>query len=325
MKNQPLRVLVPLHHSIVHCSGLGIIKAIALSGISCVVHSLAPSRTVAGLYLVDSYDICPALDDPEYMDWIIEYCREHRIDVIMPDGVDIRRFAGQRDRILKNCGSVVLAQPGPVIDLTENKLSMSVWLKDQGFPHPRFGAGGDAVTLKRLVAEAGFPLIAKPVYGVGSCGVRLIPDERALECPAHDPDMLVQEYVGDEDNEYTVCCFVDKEGVLRGSFIFRRRLWQGVSVSCEVDRNQAVLEAAEKISLSLGARGSINIQMRLHHGVPVCLEVNARFSGTVGMRAKLGFNDVGMSLRHFILGKPCEPMPVIKKGVAIRTFDEVYP
>ncbi len=92
-----------------------------------------------------------------------------------------------------------------------------------------------------------------------------------------------------------------------------------------MDRNADVVAASEAIATRLKARGSLNVQLRIHDGAAVCLEINARFSGTTGMRARLGFNDVEFTLRHYLFNEPAHELPVIDAGIAARYFDELYP
>jgi carbamoyl-phosphate synthase large subunit len=56
------------------------------------------------------------------------------------------------------------------------------------------------------------------------------------------------------------------------------------------------VEIGIKIAKKLELNGSINIQLRLHEGLPYIFEINPRFSSTVFIRSELGFNDVAWSL-----------------------------
>ena len=43
------------------------------------------------------------------------------------------------------------------------------------------------------------------------------------------------------------------------------------------------------------------------------------------MRARLGFNYVEATLRHFVLGEPASDLPVVTTGHALRLWREIYP
>ena len=56
---------------------------------------------------------------------------------------------------------------------------------------------------------------------------------------------------------------------------------------------------------------------------PKVLEINPRFSGTTGIRANFGFNDVEMSINELVLNHKFI-QPVIKSGFVLRYFEEQY-
>jgi len=68
--------------------------------------------------------------------------------------------------------------------------------------------------------------------------------------------------------------------------------------------------------------GPCNIQYRKHRNQLIPFEFNIRFSGTTPIRSCLGFNDVDMAIRHFVLQKPLKS-PKIKKAVAFRYWNEI--
>ncbi len=320
----PLRVLVLLDGPTVYCAGLGVIKALALSDLPLDVFVAATSDDIAGAYLVENRVISPALDDPGYIDWICQYCRSNRIDVVMPDGADFPFIADFRDTISKEGGAQVLVQPDHVLKIAEDKLAACEWLSQQGFGHPPHAPAEDEEAVMALFREVGFPLISKPNSGRASIGVMRVETERQLHAAMELPDTVIQQEVGTADSEYTANCFVSRSGEALGVFVMRRELWSGTSIRCEVDRRPDLVEAASDIATRIGARGSINIQFRIHEGVPICLEINARFSGTTAIRASLGFNDVDYALRHYVLGEELGPLPVVEEGRALRMFTEVY-
>ena len=43
------------------------------------------------------------------------------------------------------------------------------------------------------------------------------------------------------------------------------------------------------------------------------------------MRARLGFNDVEATLRHYVLGETARDLPEVKSGQALRLWREIYP
>ena len=325
MSRPSINVLVLLDGKFVTCAGAGTIKALKMSSIDCVIHAAAPEHDLGPLYLADHSAISPHSNDSSFIEWITEYCHHNEINVLLCDSSDFVRISGHKDAIERACGVRVLLQPSEVIAIAEDKLRTSRWLMEHNLSHPGFAAGDNSHEVAALVRKHGFPLIAKPYVGHGSVGVVALHNERDLARALHVPNTLIQQYVGTSKSEYTVNCFVDQSGAVQGLLSLRRRLWNGMSLHCEVDPNPSILELGEAIAVKIGARGSTNLQLRLHEGVAMCLEINARFSGSTAIRARLGYNDVEYAFSHYVFDEPARPLPVITEGVALRFVEEIYP
>ena len=134
----------------------------------------------------------------------------------------------------------------------------------------------------------------------------------------------MQRNIGDAQSEFTAGCFSDREGVVRGAIVMRRELHEGTTVQAEVGAFPEVREEAVRIAEALRPMGPSNIQMRVTDEGPVCFEINIRFSGTTPVRARLGFNEVEATLRHYVLNEPACDLPVITEGIMLRYWNEAY-
>jgi carbamoyl-phosphate synthase large subunit len=228
----------------------------------------------------------------------------------------------------------------PEVLLTgRDKLLTCRWLEAQGLPVPAYAELGDPQAVAELIDRCGFPLIAKPRFGKGSDGIVTIRHAADLEhiVAAEDlslreiapggitaSDVILQQYLGDEQHEYTVGCFCDSDGQLCGAVVMRRTLRAGTTTSAELGRFPEVRAVAEAIASALRPLGPCNVQMRLHHGSAVPFEINPRFSGTTALRARMGFNEVEAALRHFVLGEPPPVLADVGSGYALRYWNEIY-
>ena len=65
--------------------------------------------------------------------------------------------------------------------------------------------------------------------------------------------------------------------------------------------------------------------MRLNSsGVPVCFEMNIRFSRTTPIRARFGFNDVEALVREHLLSQDINHFFNVTNGYAYRYWNEIY-
>jgi carbamoyl-phosphate synthase large subunit len=305
--------------------GQGILKAIALSTLPVRVVGACIGPHSAGLYTTETAYISPSADSPAFVPWLIDTCAREGIRAVL-SGVEpvLRTMAAHRAAIEAATGAVCIVSAPEVLAIGDDKLLTCQWLETHGFNAPRCVSSDDRAGLERLVSKVAYPLIAKPRAGKGGQGVHLVNNAAELDCVRTRSDMVVQEYLGNADSEYTVGCFVDNGGRVCGSIAMRRRLQQGTTIFAEIGEYPIVREEAERIVAALRPVASCNVQLRIHEDRPVAFEVNVRFSGTTPMRARFGFNDVEAALRHYVLHEPVGTLPRITDGLAVRYWNEMY-
>lgn len=303
----------------------GILKALAISGLRSRTVGACVSRLSAGLYTTDRAYLSPFADDPRFLDWLLDVCSKESVDAIL-SGVEpvLAVLARHAEEIRERTGAVAVVSPPECLEVGQDKLATSRWLAQSGFPAPRSADTADRAAVDELVAKAGFPLVAKPRRGRSGHGIVEISTGAELEAMLSRPGYIVQESLGDPANEYTVACFSDREGAVRGACAMRRELEAGTTYRAQVGEFPEVEAEARRIAAALRPLGPSNMQFRVASGQAVCFEVNVRFSGTAPIRARLGFNDVEASVRHVALGEQAVDLPRARPGVALRYWNELY-
>ena len=315
-------------------------KALALATVPTRVVAACISASSAGLYLADVAYISPLARAPEFMPWLLETLERERIDVVLSGSeIVLETLAPQASVIREQTGAVTIVSRPQVLATGRDKLLTCRWLDTEGLPAPGYADLADRDAVAALVERCGFPLIAKPRFGKGSDGILRLRDEQDIErvlaaeqLALSDvdegtlvaQDVILQEYLGDEDAEYTAGCFCDREGKLHGTIVLRRRLKAGTTVAAELGSFPEVRDVAAAITAALAPLGPCNVQLRIHRGRPVPFEVNPRFSGTTALRARMGFNEVEAALRHFVLGEPVPPLRNPGSGLVLRYWNELY-
>ncbi|MDK1022221.1 MAG: ATP-grasp domain-containing protein [Candidatus Hydrogenedentes bacterium] len=302
----------------------GILKALSLSALSCRVVGADIAPMKPGLYTVDRACISPWAHEPDFMLWLLETCASEEIDAVLCGAEPVVKvLAEYQDEIREKTGAACVVSDLKSLMIGDDKLDCCRWLDAQGFTCPAYAASEDRHGLDRLVEAHGYPLVAKPRIGGSATGHYLLQNETDLTYIAHKQDYVIQQYIGNPEEEYTIGCFCDRSGQLAGSIAFRRGLQDGGSVYVEVGAYPEVREEAERIVARLKPRGPCNVQLRMHEGKPMCFEINVRFSGTTPVRARFGFNEVEAALRHFVLGEEIS-LPTITQGVMVRYWNEMY-
>ena len=299
--------------------GHQILQALALAGDRYRVVATDVSDFAYGLYQAKTRYLLPPAASPEYLGTVERLIQRENISAILPGSQpETNLLAANADRFGK-CG--VIVNPRSVVDICQNKQVLVEWLHEAGFAAPRSLAGTE---WQRAVREYGFPLVIKPTQeSGGSRGADILKDEAELHSylgRIPPENVQIQEYVGDLTTEYTVGVMVSREGEVIDSIVIHRHLaGMSLGLTRKIDgklyglstgysqgtivRHEQIQRTCEALALRIGARGPLNIQLRMHGDKVMIFEVHPRFSGTSSIRALAGFNEPDTLIRNFLYGE----------------------
>lgn len=300
-----------------------IYRALKLSEFDSYVIGACVNKDSAGSFFCNEFIESPYANDKNFIPWFIEICNKHKIDFVL-SGVEevIIELSNNIELIKSETKAIFISSSYQSLVTGQNKLLTNKWLLMNDLPHPKF-ALDNMDNIKMLIKDVGFPIIAKPYFGKGSRGIFLIKNIQELIDFSNYDDYIFQEYIGDEQREYTVGCYVTRSNHIIKPIIFKRELLYGTTIKAEVVENSKIEKLAIEICERFKPVGPLNIQLRLdNNNNPVPFEFNVRFSGTTSIRAKLGFNDVEAMINEYLFCKNIESLN-FKKGKAYRYFDEI--
>jgi len=262
--------------------GYGLIKAIKASDhdlhiVGCDIRNYNVSYD-----MVDEFYICPPYSDEEkWIDFILGLLKQG-VDYFWPVTEPEIKIVMENKERFSDCKIVI--NEDFVLDIAMNKEKTASFLSDNGILTPQTWEKGDEI-------RHSFPLIVKERFGCGSHGVYVVNDENELNVSLeYMEDPIVQEYVGDIDEEYTLTVFSD--GQVINYILFKRELgFGGMSRYVELVHDEKVETLAGRIAKIFNLKGSLNIQMRKKNSDYCVFEINPRISSTIGFRYRLGFND----------------------------------
>ena len=330
--------------------GHEVLKALQLAG-SYHLIGADMAESSFGLFDVDEAYIVPPASDPRYMDILMDICRQRQVKVLIHGSEpELRVISRNRNELLK-AGVLPLINTYEVIERCMDKWATVAFLKEQGFHVPRSLV---VDTENKITDDWALPAVVKPALGGGgSNNIFLAQDVDELEFACRylirqGKVVLVQEYVGTPEDEYTVGVLSSLDGELIGSIALHRYILSGLSNRIRlpnrtgrkelspilaissgisqgtIDDYSEVRESCEKMAKVLHSRGPLNIQCRFVDGKVYPFEINPRFSGTTHIRAMMGFNEPDLLIRHHLLGEVL-PNPVrYKFGRVVRGLVERY-
>lgn len=268
--------------------GYGVIKALKQSHHNVNIVGCDTNRYNYSVDVVDSFYVCPPYsDENNWIEFVLGILRDTESDFFWPiTEPEIKIVQKNKEKF---DGVKVVINQDDVIDVSTDKGRTAEALREAGLNTPKTWSEAD-ICLAENKEE--YPLIVKEKFGCGSHGVKLVHSrEELLEVYNAMQDPIIQEYIGNADDEYTMAVFSD--GVIVNSIAFRRKLgFGGMSRSVELIHDSQISVIAEKIAEYFNLVGSINVQMRHAADTYYVFEINPRISSTIGFRTQLGFNDV---------------------------------
>ena len=277
----------------------------------------------AGALVADKAIVLPPVDAPTYASRLIAIVEENAVNaVFISSGTEIRTLASRRDELERKTKALFILPSPTLYKMASDKLATVEFLAAHGFDYPVTVTSKGISTIQPFINRVGFPVMAKPRFGQGSRG--LIVCYSAKDLPgviALEEEYVLQEFLGDEDHEYTVGVLATEKGDVLASIALRRWLKGGQTAAAEVVESPLITAYAEALGAQLQPRGYVNIQLRMRNDRPVAFEINARVSSSTGFRALAGVNEPELILRRYLLNEN-PPRPKAKMIAMVRGFSE---
>lgn len=304
----------------------GIIKALRKTNLPIHILGACVSEYSKGLYMCDEGYICPYASEMEFIPWVIDFCNMHDIDIIMT-GVEenIIELAKNKD-VLKACTKAVFVSSSyNQLLVGQDKFLTCRFLQDKGCNYPPYELWTSMNATKDFADRVGYPIIAKPRNGKGSKGVFVFRSARDVEKQTFYENYVLEKVIGNEETEYTIGCYVDRDGNLQQLIPMRRKLLHGTTMWAETVQNEKIIDECTKICNAFKPTGPLNIQLRLDsNGTPICFELNVRFSGTTAIRSHFGFQDVKAMILEYCYEEGISECFQITQGEVFRYDEELY-
>lgn len=237
------------------------------------------SNLAPALYVADTYYLVPRIDDPAYLDRILDICRKEKINAVTTlIDPEIELLAKNRARF-EEIGVEVLAPYTETAELCFDKFKMYQYLTAHGVPTTEtwgdYASAMEAVESGSLV----FPVFVKPRTGSGSVGARKVQDAETLKalCDA-DPSLIVQRLMqGDLDADV----YIDTISHKAVSAFSKRKLETKIGGASKTIsfKDENLFDFIRRITELLKFNGPVDMDFFYQDGTYYLSEVNPRFGG----------------------------------------------
>lgn len=301
--------------------------------------------TASGLLLTDESYVVPHGQSLSYIKAMSKLARKTKTDAILPlSSLELLPLSKNIDKFGE---ANVIVNKEQALETALDKRKCYEYLKPRNIPVPNYISVHNHQEFIEAVHDLGYPkkpVCFKPAVSKGQRGFRILREDMDLKKLLLEtkPDntvtrlelvsnilskgvfeeLLVMEYL--PGSEYSVDSLVKNGASL--IVVPRRRLETklGISSVGVVEKNEEVIEIAEKINKAFKFNYNINVQLKYGvDGTPKLVEINPRVSGTICLSSKAGPNLPYLAIKQAL--DEDFSIPKIKWGLTmVRSWNELY-
>ncbi len=275
------------------------------------------SLIAPALFFADKkYQVC-RIDNKNYIDEIIQICKDNRIHGIIPTlDTELLKLAENKVKIEKESGAKVIISDLEIIKIFRNKYNTADFFLNNGFKAPCY-YNLDDIEYNNMA----YPLFIKPLDGSSSVNAFKINNAEELKFfSKYVPNALVTDFI--KGDEYTVDVLCDLEGNCI-SIVPRKRLVvrAGEIQKGVVEKNQSIISETRRVLEILKPVGPITLQCIVNESGVYFIEINPRFGGGAPMSIKAGA-DSPKNLYKLLKGNKLSYQDDYMEGLTGIRFDQ---
>lgn len=265
--------------------------------------------TAPALTAADIKEQVPAVYADDYIDRILDICRQHDIKaLICLNDLELPILASDRQRF-EEIGVKVIVSAPEVIDICFDKYRTAKYVEGLGLNSPAtFVNLGDAMAALRD-GTLHFPLVLKPRWGSGSIGIEFVTNLEELEesygmllkkvkksilatASTGDEYILIQQKI--DGQEYGMDVMNDLEGNHRAVSVKKKlSMRAGETDKAQTVDNADIRAIGQTLGMNLRHIGNLDVDIFEKDGTYYVLELNPRFGGGFPFSYEAGVNFPG--------------------------------
>ncbi len=299
--------------------GYGIIKSLRSSRFSVRIIGMDIYPDAIGSKWCDEFVQALPANHPDYLSFLRSLITTYNVDLVIP-GIeqDIDRIAMEIDQLQVTNFAINNLE---LINVSRDKWLMNNKLLELGYSVIPTAINGEFLDLSR---KLGVPMLLKPRISYASKGICRIDNDADFQYwkLKSGSNFMVQQIVGNDDEEYTVGAFGLGDGTTSGKIAFQRKLsGEGSTAKAKVVQLPELDKMVDRLIYSFKPIGPTNFQFRRHNNQFLLLEINPRISSSTSLRTAFGYNEAEMCMEYYVNGvKPGNRE--ILRGSAIRYIED---
>ena len=270
----------------------------ALSGRGRVIAADC-SKLAPALYEADRHYIVPRIDTDDYLDVIFDICKKEKISAVLSLIDPELSLLAKSKKAFEEIGVTPIISDYEVVELCFDKYRMFRFLTDNGFSTARSYIDKEDFYDDIEAGEISYPVFVKPVRGSASLNISKVNTKWELELLfKRHQDLMIQEFMN--GTELGADVYVD---MISGEpcAIFTKEKIQmraGETDKSVSVKDERLFDLITELTVRLGLRGIIDIDVFRVNDKYFISEVNPRFGGGYLHSHECGINMVNMLINN---------------------------
>jgi len=289
-----------------------------------VVVATDASKFGPAIYDADKHYIVPSINDPKYLDLIIDICKKEKIDgVLSLIDPELSLLAENVDRFYE-VGTTVIGSSYELCEMSLDKMQMFNWLKEHNYLCAKSWLDKDEFYKAVEVGEVSFPVFVKPYRGSASISISKVYDKETVDLLfAHEDDLMIQEFLNGQEIGADV--YIDMiSGEVVSIFTKKKiKMRAGETDKAVSFKDEKLFKLIEKFVLEAGFKGQIDIDIFDINGEYYISEVNPRFGGGYPHAYESGCNHMELIVNNLKGNANTKRIGEYDEGIYMMKYNEV--
>lgn len=292
-------------------------------GIGSVIATDA-SELGPAIYDADRYYIVPSIDEPGYIDIILDICKKEKISGVLSLIDPELSLLAENEEKFRAIGTTVVGSSYELCEMALDKMQMYQWLVEHGYRCAR--SWMDKNEFYKAVEAGGvtYPVFVKPYRGSASISISKVYDKETVDLLfAHEYDLMIQEFLNGQEIGADV--YIDMiSGEVVSVFTKKKiKMRAGETDKAVSFKDDKLFELIEKFVLEAGYRGQIDIDIFEIDGQYYISEVNPRFGGGYPHAYESGCDHMKLILENLRGNANTKNIGAYDEGIYMMKYNEV--
>jgi carbamoyl-phosphate synthase large subunit len=255
---------------------------------------LAPS-----LYEADRYYIVPRISASDYLNSILDICKNEKIDGVLSLIDPELSLLAKNVEEFKKVGTTVIGSSYELCERALNKFEMYKWLKKHNYKCAKSYTNKEEFYKDVKAGKAKYPIFVKPAKGSASISISKVYDKETLELFfEHGEGLMIQEFL--DGQEIGADVYIDMiSGEVVSIFTKKKIVMRAGETDKAVSfKNEKLFNLIKKFVLESGYKGQIDIDIFDINGEYYISEVNPRFGGGYPHAYESGANHMELIVKN---------------------------